>query len=61
MVICSVGSNHCGKHMEGYFEMGYQDGEKIWRGNSAFRARSLACSRYAPVKFDSVSYKVALA
>ena len=26
--------NHCGKHMEGYFEMGYQDGEKIWRGNS---------------------------
>ena len=42
MVICSVGSNHYGKHMEGYFEMGYQDGEKIWRGNSAFRARSLA-------------------
>ena len=28
--------------MDGYFEMGYQDGEKIWRGNSAFRARSLA-------------------
>lgn len=26
--------NHCGKHMDGYFEMGYQDGEKIWRGNS---------------------------
>lgn len=21
--------NHCGKHMDGYFEMGYQDGEKI--------------------------------
>lgn len=41
--------------MDGYFEMGYQDGEKIWRGNSAFRAR------YAPVKFDSVFYKVALA
>lgn len=20
---------HCGKHMEGYFEMGYKDGEKI--------------------------------
>lgn len=47
--------NHCGKHMDGYFEMGYLDGEKIWRGNSAFRAR------YAPVKFDSVSYKVSLA
>lgn len=26
--------NYCGKHMDGYFEMGYQDGEKIWRGNS---------------------------
>ena len=36
------GYNHCGKHMEGYFEIGYQDGGKIWRGNSAFRARSLA-------------------
>ena len=33
--------NHCGKHMDGYFEMGYQDGEKILRGNSAFRAPSL--------------------
>ena len=20
---------HCGKYMDGYFEMGYQDGEKI--------------------------------
>ena len=29
-------------YMDGYFEMGYQDGEKILRGNSAFRARSLA-------------------
>lgn len=26
--------NHCGKHMDGYFEMGYQDGKKIWNGNS---------------------------
>lgn len=26
--------NHCGEHMDDYFEMGYQDGEKIWRGNS---------------------------
>ena len=34
--------NHCGKHMDGYFEMGYHDGEKIGRGNSAFCARSLA-------------------
>ena len=25
-----------------YFEMGYHDGEKIGRGNSAFCARSLA-------------------
>ena len=45
--------------MEGYhidhFEMGYQDGGKIWRGNSAFRVR------YAPVKFGIVSYKVSLA
>ena len=57
MVICSVGSNHYGKHMDGYFEIGYQDGEKIWRGKRV--PRSLACSRYAPVKFGIVSYKVA--
>lgn len=37
--ICFVGRknifrfHHCGKHMDDYFEMGYQDGEKIWRGN----------------------------
>ena len=35
--------NHCGKHMEGYFEMGYQDGEKIWRG-TVRSARALARS-----------------
>ena len=43
-VICSMGRknifrfHHCEKYMDGYhighFEMGYQDGEKIWNGNS---------------------------
>lgn len=37
--------NHCGKHMDGYFEMGYLEREQR------------ACARwcYAPVKFGIVS------